>query len=444
MKTVNDVMTREVVWVSPSAKLKQAVILLRGYEIGALPVVYEDSVVGLVTSQTILGQSLDTPIVDVLQKDIYTVPPSTSLQDAAELMASENVSHILVVDEGGLVGIVSHSDIIREVGKYSDPLTGLPGSDRFREWIRTELMKGHETTIIYFDMDLFWLFNKKHGHAVGDQVLLSVANELKKHIDPDTDILCRIGGDEFGIATLRPIAESTKLAEMLADNIRKIRIENLSDSIAVTYGIAGGRRTKEREETHYDATVDGLLNLASKDCTARKPHKVGESRGGELPAAEAEVKETPRIITDRGPRLAIEAIGVSTSGMETTISVTLGFGGNSITHQASGYAVGKNVLRLVAEATAGAIGKHLEPGHGVVVDDVAPISIAPDQQAVTVWTVYVTPAKSSEHIGSAIVRRGEPYRAAAAAVLDAVNRLITPLSSSSNNPDDGMETETAE
>ncbi len=442
MKTVNDVMTRDVVWVSPSAKLKQAVILLRGYSIGALPVVYEDSVVGVITSQNILGQPLDLPIMEVMDKEIHTISPDTTVQDAAELMAAKDASHLLVVDDGGLVGIVSHSDIIREIGKYTDPLTGLPGSDRFREWIRTELMKGHETTIIYFDMDLFWLFNKKHGHAVGDQVLLAAANELKKHINADTDVLCRIGGDEFGIATLRPIKESMQLAEKLAENIRNIKLDNVTESIAVTYGIAGGRRTKEREETHFDATVDGLLNLASKDCTARKPHKVGESRGAETTVEKSEPKEQEQVSIERAPRLEIESIGISTSGMETTVSVSLKFGETSVTHEASGYAVGRNVLRLVAEAAAGALGKHLEPGHGVVVDDVATISISPEQQAVTAWILYVTPASSSEHIGSAIIRRGEPYRAAAAAVLNAVNRIITPKSK--KNISEGSEEPTSE
>lgn len=429
MKTVNDIMTRDVVWVSPSAKVKTAVILLRGHEIGALPVVYENSIVGVVTSQELLGQAMDSTVVDVMQKDLYTVSPETSVQDAADKMSRKGVSHLLVVDEGGLVGIVSHSDVLRELGKYVDPLTGLPASDAFREWIRLELMKGRETSIIFFDIDLFWLFNKKHGHDAGDRVLVAVADEMRRHVDPDLDLLCRIGGDEFGIATLRSIQDATDLAARVAEHVGRLVVEGVPEGVTVTYGIAGGRRTKEREETHYAATVDGLLNIASRDCTARKPHRAEAAR--EEGAAEVQAGVVP---VGREPRLAIDSVTVSSAGSEATVTVSLAAGDEKLHHTATGYAIGRNILRLVAEATAGAVGKSLAPGYGVVLDEVVSYAVTEDQQVVTASVVFVTPKESLEQVGSAVVRRGDPYRAAAAAVLNAVNRMLA--TAPKNQPED--------
>jgi hypothetical protein len=43
--------------------------------------------------------------------------------------------------------------------------------------------------------------------------------------------------------------------------------------VTFSVGLYGGRRSKERENTHYAATLDNLINLASRDCTRSKPKK---------------------------------------------------------------------------------------------------------------------------------------------------------------------------
>jgi hypothetical protein len=205
------------------------------------------------------------------------------------------------------------------------------------------------------------------------------------------------------------------------------------EGITATYGISGGRRTKERDEIHYSATVDGLINVASRDCTSRKPHRAEVAREPIPPEAEAEAAGP--MPEGREPRLTIDSITVSSAGAEATVTVSLAFGEENFSHSASGYSIGRNVLRLVAEATAGAVGKYLAPGHGVIVDDVVSYALAEDQQVVTVSAVYVTPKDSEQHVGTAVVRRGEPYRAAASAVLNAVNRVIAQAPKHTSTPE---------
>jgi diguanylate cyclase (GGDEF)-like protein len=53
-------------------------------------------------------------------------------------------------------------------------------------------------TLISIDIDYFKSINDKFGHPAGDQVLIKIANQLKESLR-QTDILARIGGEEFSI-----------------------------------------------------------------------------------------------------------------------------------------------------------------------------------------------------------------------------------------------------
>ncbi|HPP76455.1 MAG TPA: CBS domain-containing protein, partial [Armatimonadota bacterium] len=166
MKTINDVMTTDVVWISPSAKAKTAIVLLKGHSIDALPVVYgHDSVVGMIYASSLIGQEQDATVMDIMDRNYTAVPPEMPVYQAADLMKSGRNSHLLVVDAGKLVGIVSRSDVVGELGQSYDTLTGLPWQDAFREWSINALDRGMEISVILIDLDLFGRFNKRYGHV---------------------------------------------------------------------------------------------------------------------------------------------------------------------------------------------------------------------------------------------------------------------------------------
>lgn len=429
MKTVRDVMTTDVVWVSPSARVKTAVILMKGHNIGALPVVQaNDTVAGIVTYQSLLGEPQDSAVMDVMETEFFAVEPDMSIYDAAEMMHQRQAGHLLVTENDRLVGIVSHHDLITELGKNFDPLTNLPWQDAFRDWAVNALKRGQEISIILFDLNKFGLFNKKYGHVVGDRVLQQVAEVLKAGIDPEIELLCRYAGDEFGIVSLRLADDAIALADTLKERISQIQVPDLPEGISATYGIAGGRRTKEREDVHYAATMDNLITRASKDCTLHKPHRAEEQPAQPAAAAQPQVfapaEVAPRGVA-RAPRLKIQSITVTTTESEATVGVTLTRSGREFVRQASGYSVGgANTLRLVAEATAGAVCKSLAAGHGIVVDEVLSQATGPDEEVMTVMATFISPRWSTRTVGSAVVRRGDRFRAVAAAVLAAVNRQL--------------------
>ncbi|MBP4046024.1 PAS domain S-box protein [Chromobacterium violaceum] len=128
---------------------------------------------------------------------------------SGELYA-ELLSISVVRDEQGQVqhyiGIFSditqlkqHEAELDRVAHY-DPLTGVPNrrllSDRLRQAIVRANRSGRSCAVCFLDLDGFKAVNDKYGHAVGDQLLVTVSNNLKSILRGD-DTLARLGGDEF-------------------------------------------------------------------------------------------------------------------------------------------------------------------------------------------------------------------------------------------------------
>ena len=82
----------------------------------------------------------------------------------------------------------------------TDSLTGLNNRRRFEELMKTEmemsLRHGDVNSILVIDIDHFKNINDQYGHPGGDAVLKQVSNSLKANLRK-TDILCRVGGEEF-------------------------------------------------------------------------------------------------------------------------------------------------------------------------------------------------------------------------------------------------------
>lgn len=82
----------------------------------------------------------------------------------------------------------------------TDPLTHLYNRRFADETLRDEIQRceryGHPMAVACFDIDHFKRFNDLYGHQTGDQVLITVANEIKE-LTRSTDICARVGGEEF-------------------------------------------------------------------------------------------------------------------------------------------------------------------------------------------------------------------------------------------------------
>ena len=80
-----------------------------------------------------------------------------------------------------------------------DPLTNVPNRRTFERTCREWLQPGrHGFVLAMADVDDFKTINDRHGHAVGDRLLVSVAETLARSVRSD-DLVARVGGDEFAV-----------------------------------------------------------------------------------------------------------------------------------------------------------------------------------------------------------------------------------------------------
>jgi len=109
---------------------------------------------------------------------------------------------------------------------YYDDLTGLPNRELFHDRLDYALTQArrHKSRLglMFLDVDRFKNINDSLGHKTGDSLLIAVANKLQQCIR-DSDIVCRIGGDEFTII-LNDISQpeaTARVAKKIIDEFSK-------------------------------------------------------------------------------------------------------------------------------------------------------------------------------------------------------------------------------
>jgi len=86
---------------------------------------------------------------------------------------------------------------------YRDPLTDLHNRRYFEEHFQREWERARRNrqplAVVLIDLDHFKAYNDQYGHPAGDQALVKVAQLLSRCVNRATDIVARLGGEEFGI-----------------------------------------------------------------------------------------------------------------------------------------------------------------------------------------------------------------------------------------------------
>ena len=108
------------VWsIGPNATVIDAIRLMDEKNVGALPVVENGKLVGIVserdyTRKVILKgrSSKDTPVRDIMTKQVLTVNPSNRVTECMQIMTDNRVRHLPVLEGTNLVGILSIGDLV--------------------------------------------------------------------------------------------------------------------------------------------------------------------------------------------------------------------------------------------------------------------------------------------------------------------------------------------
>ena len=126
---------------------------------------------------------------------------------------------------------------------YTDALTGLFNRrylfEQGEQRLQAAQARGEATWLFYLDVDRFKDVNDHFGHAVGDELLVEVAAQLRQAVRGE-DALVRLGGDEFALlATGGDRAAALELAERLLHTLRRpYQLEGKTIKLGASLGVA--------------------------------------------------------------------------------------------------------------------------------------------------------------------------------------------------------------
>jgi len=149
----------------------------------------------------------------------------------------------------------------------TDFVTGALNSRYFNERLQIEVDRAaryeHPFTITYFDVDNFKSVNDRFGHSTGDKVLRAIVDNLKQ-ILRKTDVIARVGGDEF--ALLLPETNMDVAQIVISKAHKNLLAEMIKHEWPVTFSI--GVITF----TEAPPSVDTALEMADKIMYEVKTH----------------------------------------------------------------------------------------------------------------------------------------------------------------------------
>ncbi|MCU1475548.1 MAG: hypothetical protein JWQ64_241, partial [Subtercola sp.] len=167
----------------------------------------------------------------------------------------------------------------------SDSLTGLPNYNAFgRALIHANENRPYSGAIavLFIDLDSFKQLNDRHGHHIGDAMLVTVAERLSLTTRPH-DVVARIGGDEFVVILtgVKSLAEAKSIAERITEKTSEaFTVEGIDLRPLLSVGLA--------YSAHRETDAGSLVIDADRSMLAVKKSR---HQGG--PAAESTINISP-------------------------------------------------------------------------------------------------------------------------------------------------------
>ena len=117
---IEDVMVKPVITLSVASFVREAVEIMSKHGIGCIVIVHDETPVGIITQQDMLGRvllaSMDpftTKLSQVMSAPIIFGEPKMSVQDAVALMTEKKIKHLPIIENRNLLGLVTITDLIR-------------------------------------------------------------------------------------------------------------------------------------------------------------------------------------------------------------------------------------------------------------------------------------------------------------------------------------------
>jgi CBS domain-containing protein len=123
MRTVKRILATKDpdIWaIGPDATVYDAIHLLAEKEIGALLVVEDEQLIGVISERDYARQiilkdksSRKTQVRDIMTSNVITTAPEHEISDCMAMMTDKRIRHLPVLDNGKLVGMLSIGDLVR-------------------------------------------------------------------------------------------------------------------------------------------------------------------------------------------------------------------------------------------------------------------------------------------------------------------------------------------
>ncbi|AHE98141.1 CBS domain-containing protein [Thioalkalivibrio paradoxus] len=125
MKKVREVLNdkgHDVYSIGPEASVFEALRLMADHEVGALPVLENGRLVGLISERDYARKvilmdrsSRNTPVREIMMLRVTCVEPERTVEECMALMTDKRVRHLPVLEHGQLVGLVSIGDLVKAI-----------------------------------------------------------------------------------------------------------------------------------------------------------------------------------------------------------------------------------------------------------------------------------------------------------------------------------------
>jgi CBS domain-containing protein len=116
LEKISEIMTKNVECCTLLDNVFEVAVKMKELDVGAIPIVDKDKLVGMITDRDIVIRGVaekhpgSTKVEDIMSNNLITISPDDSSQEAAKLMAEHQIRRLPVVEGGKLVGIVSLGD----------------------------------------------------------------------------------------------------------------------------------------------------------------------------------------------------------------------------------------------------------------------------------------------------------------------------------------------
>ncbi len=269
MYNVKEIMSSPVISITSGKSVLQAAEYMQKYKVGGLPVIEGENLVGIITSKDVRYHHHNRLVADSMSNPVISCDINSKIWDTAELLHKYSIERMPVMENSKVVGIITKSTIMKKIGQLYDPLTDIYNAGYIYQVASKLISEGHEISVALFDVNNFGQINKKYGHLYGDRCLKQIVKVFKDNIKINCDFVCRYGGDEFVLISLKKISSVEKMVEIIIDLIAEDTIK-AGVPATVSVGICGNQKKHAGNEVKLHEIVENLINKASLASTKAK------------------------------------------------------------------------------------------------------------------------------------------------------------------------------